>query len=265
MALVTLRTDDSSKRVSFAWRNKGAPVVNCSPTSPRLLETWTRAYHREGPDALSKVHFPDCDWSSRRYLLIMKQAMRHDHILERLRTGGSVQVSEISEELGISEVTIRRDLVHLAEVGALRRVRGGAVSMRMQRERLPASFREIDFSVIEDRIAAAAAGLILDGETVALGSGTTCIRVARALVQRRLTLMPFSVQAALELLGQPGIHLVTPGGAVQPEEGSILGAACRSIVGGFSDLTQRSSRFVEPCRGTALPLMTPRMQRSNAQ
>src|SRR6478609_617555 len=51
---------------------------------------------------------------------------RREHILDELRRSGSVRVADLARELGVSELTIRRDISHLADRGLLTRVHGGA-------------------------------------------------------------------------------------------------------------------------------------------
>ncbi|HZU92911.1 MAG TPA: DeoR family transcriptional regulator, partial [Microbacterium sp.] len=54
---------------------------------------------------------------------------RHAHILAALQRDGIVRVSQLTEELGVAPVTLRRDLQQLEEDGRLERVHGGAVSV----------------------------------------------------------------------------------------------------------------------------------------
>ena len=67
----------------------------------------------------------------------MDASTRQTGIVDRLRRDGRVDVAELSDELGTSEVTIRRDLDQLAESGVLQRVHGGAVSLLMRGDELP--------------------------------------------------------------------------------------------------------------------------------
>jgi DeoR/GlpR family transcriptional regulator of sugar metabolism len=181
------------------------------------------------------------------YHLIMSSLQRHERILNRLNRDGKVDVTTLSEEFEISEVTIRRDLERLAEVGALRRTRGGAVSIMKLGEGLPFALREIERPEVKQRLASAAAALISDGEAVALDSGTTCVEVAKAVAARRLTIMPFSVQGISALFAQPGINLITPGGSVRQDEGSIVGP--------LAEASLTSVRFdvaiISPCGAAA--------------
>src|SRR3954447_9182829 len=103
----------------------------------------------------------------------MNSRLRQREILEALRRDGRVEVPGLAERLGISAITIRRDLDHLAEAGALRRVRGGAVTTSLRGEGLPFEVRAVDDFDLKARLGQAAADLIADGEAVAIDSGTT--------------------------------------------------------------------------------------------
>ena len=65
-----------------------------------------------------------------------------DLIVARLRAEGEVSVAELAELTGHSEMTIRRDLDHLADKGVLRRVHGGAVSLLPRGQEPPYAIRE---------------------------------------------------------------------------------------------------------------------------
>lgn len=148
---------------------------------------------------------------------------RHEAILEALQARGRVDVPEVASAFSVSEVTVRRDLDQLARAGILRRVRGGAVSVRMRGEGLPYAMRRLEHVAAKERIAAAAAALVVDGEAVCIDSGTTAAAVARQLAARRLTVMPFSIQALEALVGSSTARVLLPGGSVNLEEGSIVG------------------------------------------
>ena len=56
----------------------------------------------------------------------MISSQRQHLILSRLRTRGAVRITALSKELGVSAMTIRRDIADLADKGLLKRVQGGA-------------------------------------------------------------------------------------------------------------------------------------------
>lgn len=116
-------------------------------------------------------------------------------------------------------MTIRRDLEILADQGILERYRGGARSLLLRGEEPPFALRIEEGRSAKEQIAAEAAELIADGESIVIDGGTTCLRVAHALANRRLTVMPLSLHAANALVGAPRIKLILPGG--EPRRGEL--------------------------------------------
>ena len=163
----------------------------------------------------------------------MSSQLRQKEILDVLQREGRVEVPALAEQLGISAITIRRDLDQLAEAGALRRVRGGAVTSALRGEGLPFELRAVDDSALKARLARAAADLITDGEAVAIDSGTTGAAAATALAGRRVTAMPFSVQGIAALAAGSSVTLLLPGGSVRRPEGTIVGPLAQQTLTGL--------------------------------
>jgi DeoR/GlpR family transcriptional regulator of sugar metabolism len=106
-------------------------------------------------------------------------AERHGRIVETLGRQRAVRVSVLSRELGVSEMTIRRDLEHLEAKGFCSRTHGGAIlKLRLDKEPLYAN-NELTHTTEKERIARAAAAMILPGETVFLSAGTTTAQMLR--------------------------------------------------------------------------------------
>ena len=120
-------------------------------------------------------------------------------------------------------MTIRRDLEVLAGQGVLERYRGGARSLLLRGEEPPFALRAHEGVEAKRRIAAEAAALLADGESVVLDSGTTCLEVARALEHRRLTVTPLSLHAVNALTAAPRLTLLVPGGRARPGELALIG------------------------------------------
>lgn len=144
-------------------------------------------------------------------------------ITEAVRDAGSLGVAELASLTGASEMTIRRDLETLAAQGVLERYRGGARSLLLRGAEPPFALRSEESLDAKRRIASVVAGLLADGESVVLDSGTTCLEVARALVSRRLTVMPLSLHAVNALAGAPSLTLLVPGGQPRPGELALTG------------------------------------------
>lgn len=162
-------------------------------------------------------------------------AERLRQITEAVRERGSSSVAELAELTGTSEMTIRRDLEALAEQGVLERYRGGARSLLLRGEEPPFALRAQEGLEVKRRIAAEVAALIADGESVVLDSGTTCLEVARLLVNRRLTVMPLSLHAANVLTDAPQLTLLLPGG--QPRRGEL------ALTGPLTEASLAALRF----------------------
>lgn len=124
----------------------------------------------------------------------MLKPERKNSIVSLVNQVGFVSVGAISQQLGVSEMTIRRDLEELAEEGCLTRVHGGARSigsnhgvMVAREYTTPEKHR---YHMGEKReIARSASQLVTDGETVFLGAGTTCEALARELVHRHIRIV----------------------------------------------------------------------------
>lgn len=144
-------------------------------------------------------------------------------VADAVRDAGQLSVAELAALTGASEMTVRRDLESLADQGVLERYRGGARSLLLRGEGPPYALRVHDAVDVKQRIAAEAAKLVAEGESVVIDSGTTCEEVAKALRGRRLTVMPLSLHVANALVGAPGLTLLMPGGQVQDGELTMHG------------------------------------------
>jgi DeoR/GlpR family transcriptional regulator of sugar metabolism len=148
---------------------------------------------------------------------------RRAAIVRLLAADGRVRASDVARRLGISLDTVRRDLQDLADIGALRRVHGGALP--------PSPSGPTDFSarLTDDvtgkvAIAAAAAGLLVAGELIALGGGTTMLEFARQLPRDlEATVIVTSPQIASELSDHARLIVDMVGGRLHRETRSVVG------------------------------------------
>jgi DeoR/GlpR family transcriptional regulator of sugar metabolism len=147
-------------------------------------------------------------------------AERHHRIREVLRERGAVRVSTLSEALGVSEVTIRRDLEELERRGLLERTHGGAIlSQRMGPE--PGYLEAVARSPEQKRrIGETAARLAEPGDTVFLNGGTTTLQVFRKL--EGVKVVTNHVGATLES-AERGIDLMLVGGEYRAPSNSCVG------------------------------------------
>ncbi|AEY86266.1 MULTISPECIES: DeoR/GlpR family DNA-binding transcription regulator [Streptomyces] len=154
----------------------------------------------------------------------MSTVERHRLIAQAVQEAGTATVAELADLTGASEMTVRRDLDHLAAQGVLERFRGGARTLLLRGDEPPFALRTHEAVDAKRRIAAEVASLITDGETVLLDSGTTCLEVARLLRGRQITVMPLSLQA-IDVLGDAPepTALLVPGGRPRAGEGALIG------------------------------------------
>src|SRR5580704_14218440 len=132
----------------------------------------------------------------------MLTSRRRRLILDKLANEGQIVAKTLSQSLGLSEDTIRRDLRELAQEGLLQRVHGGA---------LPASPAGVNFAgrqnlATDEKVALGQAGarMIRPGQVVILDGGTTALQVARHLpADVRATVVTHSPTIAIELVEHP--------------------------------------------------------------
>ncbi|MGY1834897.1 DeoR/GlpR family DNA-binding transcription regulator [Blastococcus sp. SYSU DS0510] len=158
---------------------------------------------------------------------------RLDVTLRLVRNAGTATLADLAARLGVSEMTVRRDLDELQRRGLVRRIRGGATAVDAP---------ENDFAAragwqagLKERIGRAAAEHVPPGSTVLLDAGTTTVHVARALLGRApLTVAALSLPVAAVLADQPGIRLLVVGGEVRAGEGSLAGPVTAAVLAALS-------------------------------
>ena len=119
-------------------------------------------------------------------------------ILDEVRRRGGVRVNELTRKLGVSDMTIRRDLDALARQGMLEKVHGGAVPVMEASTHEPGFEAKsgLELTAKED-IARAAAELVVPGSAIALSGGTTTYALAHHLLEvADLTVVTNSVRVA---------------------------------------------------------------------
>jgi len=148
---------------------------------------------------------------------------RREQIIEELRRQDEVTVSGLSERLGVSDVTIRKDLQQLEDQGYLTRVRGGAVfSGRGQLELRFAARQQLCLEE-KRRLAARAARFVRSGATVFLDGSTTVFQMTRLLRHvQDLTVVTNGLYAALELSFAPEITTIVVGGILRKQSSSLV-------------------------------------------
>ena len=149
---------------------------------------------------------------------------RRRAILELVNHEGRVLVQDLAPRFTTSQVTIRKDLEILHNQGLVHRTHGGALPIRAG-ALLDPSLREKEklHRKEKQKIAAAAARLVKEGQSVVLDSGTTTTGIARALREfRRLTVITNAVNIAADLAGT-NIEVILTGGILRENSFSLVG------------------------------------------
>jgi DeoR/GlpR family transcriptional regulator of sugar metabolism len=148
---------------------------------------------------------------------------RHDDILKIVTHRRAVTVAELTERLGVSEVTIRKDLTMLEEMGSIVRTRGGARLAEDTSQMRSFHLRRQEGLEEKSRIAARARELVKDDDTIYIDSGSTCLLLARLLCDMNLRIVTNSLDVMNVCADAPGISLISLGGSYRKEAGSFIG------------------------------------------
>lgn len=154
----------------------------------------------------------------------LKIDIRRNKILEILRRNGKVYVSELSETLGATPVTIRTDLAALESEGHLIRMAGGAVINTKSSGSGASSTEKISEYSEKKAIALSVARFLNDGDTLFINSGTTTRIIAEELkLRKNLNIVTNSLDVARVLGDHPSFCVILLGGEINAQYGFTYG------------------------------------------
>lgn len=187
----------------------------------------------------------------------MLAKQRQAVILEEVRRSGGVRVSDLTELLQVSDMTIRRDLDVLAESGLVEKVHGGATAVGERSTAEPGfeakSFRE---QPEKEAIAELAATLVRPGSAIGLNAGTTTWALARRLGEvPHLTVVTNSIQVAgvFHQHDRGDQTVVLTGGLRTPSDALVGPVAIGSIRSLNLDVVFMGVHGMDPRRGFTTP------------
>jgi len=197
---------------------------------------------------------------------VMSMEERRRQIRALIEAAGRVSSDELALRFNTSAVTIRSDLRALAASGALLRTHGGAVSHR-EGDEVPLAIRVGHHHGEKVRIARAAVGLIRDGDTILLDSGSTTHELAKQLALKPLTsvnVITNALNVAMALAHANHVNLVMLGGSMRANSFTLSGPQSEAALATLSaDRLFLGVDSLDPERG----LMTPHLMEAqlNAQ
>lgn len=153
----------------------------------------------------------------------MTRQGNQSRILSILQSSEVIQIRELSEALGVSRETIRKDVYELESKGLLTKVRGGAVLTRTNSE-TAYDLRKTTNQEAKRAIARSAAKLVQPGDTIFLDYGTTTYMLAEELFgASEITVVTNALPIVNRLVANKSITIVVPGGVIRTNENSLYG------------------------------------------
>jgi len=160
---------------------------------------------------------------------------RHRIILKILGENDHVNVQQLSSEMKVSEVTIRKDLKLLEDKNLLFRTHGGASKVNPYTNDKPVAVKERLNAEEKQVIAKAAAAMIGDSDSIIIASGTSMLALARAInAEVRLTVITSALNVALELSHHPNVEVLQLGGQLRQNSSSVMGPYAEQILADIS-------------------------------
>jgi DeoR/GlpR family transcriptional regulator of sugar metabolism len=160
---------------------------------------------------------------------------RRKTICELLKTHKVLSVEYLSTLLGISPMTIRRDLTFLDDHEFLQRVHGGAAVTRSEAEEPPYTIREREMQMEKQRIGLAAASLVGEREVILIDIGSTLLYLVRSLpLEKDITVVTHWLPVVLEMNRRAPAKIILLGGEVNFGELSVTGGYTEEMLQNFN-------------------------------
>ena len=161
---------------------------------------------------------------------------RRTAIVTEVRRRGGVRVSELAVALGVSDMTVRRDVEALVGQGLLTRVHGGVLPVDTAVDEPAFAAKRVLQAALKTAIARAAAALVPPGAAVGISAGTTTAALAQELTEvHNLTVVTNSV-AVSDVLHRAGndSHTVLLTGGIRTRSDALVGPAAAAMVAGLN-------------------------------
>lgn len=176
---------------------------------------------------------------------------RQQEILALLREVHSVTVEELCKKFYASGATIRRDLGRLEKSGLIRRTYGGAVLLEGNAVESPYLLRESENLEAKLGMAAAAAQLIKNGDTLFLDSSSTVMQLCRHLSGfDGITVITNGIKTAMLLAENANTTVYIAGGQLRKNSRSVIGVAAKEFFAPYyADIAFLSCHGLDPGYG----------------
>ena len=160
---------------------------------------------------------------------LQTQSARQNRIIELIQRDGHVRVPDLSKVLGVSKITIRRDLALMEKKNLLERTHGGAISTKRIYKEISYNNRSDQELENKDAIARLAAELINEGDTVFINGGSTTYHIFRYIKSSNVKLVTTN-PGCIGQFTSPEIELILAGGRYYPDSNSFYGGFTTGIL-----------------------------------
>lgn len=161
------------------------------------------------------------------------QPARHKFIQEQLKDQGTIDVNRLTDELGVSEMTIRRDLAFLENQKLLIRTYGGASQIPTRITEGPLGNRLMQQRDEKLKIARRAAELVEDGDIIAMDASSTVWYMVEYLMNRSITVITNNVSTALALSKSYTVQVILLGGNLKKDSHYVYGYDEQEMMGRY--------------------------------
>lgn len=155
---------------------------------------------------------------------------RRARILELLRQDKSVLVKDLCIRFGVTGETIRKDLAQLEREGRLIKTYGGAYIQEGVKNEIDVSIRKMLLPEAKEAIAVCCAGLVEAGDTVFLDESTTCLAIARHLLEADITVVTNSLDIAQAFSESGRGKVLLSGGELDRKNRCFVGGSAEEFL-----------------------------------
>ncbi len=159
---------------------------------------------------------------------------RRNAIISKLNMDGKVIVTDLAQEFGVTEETIRRDLEKLDNEGIAKKTYGGAVANKSLNIDLPSAVRKRANVELKQRIAEKIALMINDGDYVMADASSTAMFVIKCIKHKKnITLITNSIEILYELSDHNDWNILSTGGSLKPGALALVGSTAEKMIRDF--------------------------------
>lgn len=164
----------------------------------------------------------------------MRLQKRQNEILALVKSRGACSIVELATQFRVSDETIRRNIKPLVREGLIDKVHGGIIPSQKQEPEPPFAKRMNERVEAKQKISARVAGIIHNGDSIMLDTGSTTAYVARALSDHRnLSVVTNCTEIARTLAREPSNRVHICGGALRADDWATFGSVAIEFVRQF--------------------------------